>query len=523
MKKEILANSFVLIGIIAYNFLFWGEKLGLNVLIFSTLLIGGLFTLYPESRQSKMAIITAIGTLFSAVMIVYNNSMYAKVMHFISLIATAGFVQQYVLRFFWYGFLVFFLNIIELPRRWMKEFRGLTRHIKGIYKIQRFAKLAIFPSFVLIAFYVIYAFANPAFAKISSDFLFNLYTFLFGWLEDISAARILFNFIGFVLISLVIYKNSLGWLQELERRKQFRLTRILAKARRILHWTKIELQNETVSNIPPLKAKFSVIALKNEYRMASMLLWALNGLLLVVNLTDIQYVWSDFSEKSATELRQFVHEGTYLLIFAIILAMSIILFYFRKNLNFYPKNTFLKTAAYVWIFQNVLLAFSVGIRNYHYISHFGLAYKRIGVFIFLFLTAIGLITMFLKVRDKRTSYFLFFNNSWTIYLVLMALTCLNWDVMITRYNLANSDKTELDMGFLLAEVSDKNLWLLDEVGFNELTDKNVSIYDENRYDYVNVADYFLNKKRYFLSRQKQYSWASWNYADYVNGERLTME
>jgi hypothetical protein len=65
--------------------------------------------------------------------------------------------------------------------------------------------------------------------------------------------------------------------------------------------------------------------------------------------------------------------------------------------------------------------------------------------------------------------------------------------------------------------------LLDEVGFNELTDKNVSIYDENRYDYVNVADYFLNKKRYFLSRQKQYSWASWNYADYVNGERLTME
>ena len=197
MKKEILANSFVLIGIIAYNFLFWGEKLGLNVLIFSTLLIGGLFTLYPESRQSKMAIITAIGTLFSAVMIVYNNSMYAKVMHFISLIATAGFVQQYVLRFFWYGFLVFFLNIIELPRRWMKEFRGLTRHIKGIYKIQRFAKLAIFPSFVLIAFYVIYAFANPAFAKISSDFLFNLNTFLFGWFEDISAARILFNFIEF--------------------------------------------------------------------------------------------------------------------------------------------------------------------------------------------------------------------------------------------------------------------------------------------------------------------------------------
>lgn len=519
MRKEILANSFVLIGIIAYNFLFWGEKLGLNILLFSTLMVGSLFTLYPESRQSKMAIITAIGTLLSAVMIVYNNSMYAKIMHFVSLIATVGFVQQHVLRFFWYGFLVFFLNIIALPQKWSSILRNLTQNIKGIYKVKRFAKLAILPSFVLFAFYGIYAFANPAFARISSNFFLNINTFLFGWLDEVSSAWILFNFIGFFLISLVIYKNSLGWLGNLEKSKRFKLTRIKAQARRLLFWTKIELENKTPeTNIS--KVKFSAIGLKNEFRMASMLLWALNGLLLVVNLTDIQYVWSDFSEKSATELRQFVHEGTYLLIFAIILAMGVILFYFRKNLNFYPKNTFLKAAAYVWIFQNLLLAFSVGVRNYHYISHFGLAYKRIGVFIFLFLTAIGLITMFLKVRDNRTSYFLFFNNSWAIYLVLMTLTCLNWDVMITRYNLANADKTELDMGFLLAEVSDKNLWVLEEANFDDFTDKNISIQNRTRYDYVNVATYFQNKKRQFLNRQKQYSWASWNYADYVNAERL---
>jgi hypothetical protein len=169
----------------------------------------------------------------------------------------------------------------------------------------------------------------------------------------------------------------------------------------------------------------------------------------------------------------------------------------------------------------VLLAFSVGVRNYHYISHFGLAYKRIGVFIFLFLTAIGLVTMFLKVRDKRTSYFLFFNNSWAIYLVLMSLTCLNWDVMITRYNLANADKAELDISFLLAEVSDKNLWLLEEADFDKLVDRTLMIYDYSSYEYITVADYFFNKKRQFLNRQKQYSWASWNYADFFNGKRLT--
>jgi hypothetical protein len=128
--------------------------------------------------------------------------------------------------------------------------------------------------------------------------------------------------------------------------------------------------------------------------------------------------------------------------------------------------------------------------------------------------------MFLKVRDKRTSYFLFFNNSWVIYLVLMTLTCLNWDVMITRYNLANADRAELDISFLLAEVSDKNLWLLEEANFDELDDKEIYIMHSNRSDYYNTANYFERKKEAFLNRQKQYSWASWNYADYVNSEQL---
>jgi hypothetical protein len=92
--------------------------------------------------------------------------------------------------------------------------------------------------------------------------------------------------------------------------------------------------------------------------------------------------------------------------------------------------------------------------------------------------------------------------------------------MITRYNLVNADKTELDMRFLLAEVSDKNLWLLEEVDFDKLTDRNTTIYDYNRYEYMTVGNYFLNKKQQFLNRPKRYSWASWNYADYVNEKRL---
>lgn len=514
MKKEILANSFVLIGVIAYNFLFWGEKLGLNTLIFSTLLIGSLFTLYPESRQSKMAITTAIATVFTAAMIVYNNSMYAKVMHIISLVATVGFVQQHVLRFFWYGFMIMFLNLTQLPKRWKKELGKLTKNIKGFQKIKRFLKLAILPFVIVLVFYGIYAFANPNFARLSGDFFLLVNDFLFVWLDTISFDRVFFILSGFVIVSLVIYKNDWEWVQNLEINKRFKLTRQLSKIRRLLlAEAKREEINEHEVNFPQgfsrkKTPKFTAISLKNEYRTALILLWSLNALLLVVNLTDFRYVWADFSQRSATELKQFVHEGTYLLIFAILLAMAVILYYFRKKLNFYPRNTWLKNAAYVWIFQNVLLAFSVGVRNFHYIVYDGLAYKRLGVCVFLLLVAIGLFTMFLKVRDKRTGYYLFFTNSWSTYLVLVFFAFVNWDVWITEYNLKhfpNDDK----LHFLIMEVSDKNLWVLKENGINNYTLENGTL--SNRIKEKRIA---------FWEAQSVYSWASWNYADYINEQRL---
>jgi len=420
MKKEILANSFVLVGIIAYNFLFWGEKLGLNILIFSTALVACLFTLYPEARQSRMAQITAIGTLLSAIMIVYNNSGYAKVIHFISLTATVGFVQQHVLRFFWYGLAVVFMNLVKLPQRWFSALEIFPKYFKGFGKLKRFVKLAILPAVVLFVFYWIYAFANPAFANISFSFFNNIADFLTQFTFSFSVERIAFILSGLVLLTLAIYRNNWENLITLELQKRFKLSRKAIKNK----------QKKSVLK----KSNFNLIRLKNEYRTALLLVWSLNALLFFVNLTDIRFVWRDFSDKTAFEMRQIVHEGTYLLIFAILLAMGIILFYFRKNLNFYPKNQLLKIAAYVWIIQNVVLAFSVGVRNYHYIAQFGLAYKRIGVYIFLLLTAIGLVTMFLKVRDKQTTYALIFKNSWFAYSILVTLTFVNWDVFITKYN-----------------------------------------------------------------------------------------
>lgn len=514
MKKGILANIFLIVGVIAYNYLFWGEKMGLNVLIFTVLLLVGLFTLYPESRQSNMAKITALGTLVTASLIVYNNSLYSKVMYFISMFATVGFVQRHALRFFWYGLSVFALNFMELPKRFGQEIGRLTQHIQGFHKVVRFGKLAILPSIVVVVFWLIYSVANPNFADLSNRFFLSLNDFLFSWIYHISVERFLFLFSGFVIMGLVIYKHSGDLLEKLEATKRFKLVRKLAKTRQAVLATEVsgqakaEIENlhGNTQNYKP-KEK-NPIRLKNEYRTALMLFWALNALLLVVNLTDIPYLFEDFSSKAAWELKQYVHQGTYLLIVAIFFAMALILFYFRKNLNFYPRNAWLKTAAYVWIFQNILLAVSVGIRNYNYVAFDGLAYKRIGVFIFLILVAVGLFTVFLKVRDKKTGYYLFFTNSWAAYLVLVAFAFVNWDVWITEYNLKHFPKEE-KLSFLIREVSDKNLWVLEENGI-----------DEYSIDDGYLATYLKDKRINFMNEQLEYSWLSWNYVDSFNEQYL---
>jgi hypothetical protein len=82
----------------------------------------------------------------------------------------------------------------------------------------------------------------------------------------------------------------------------------------------------------------------------------------------------------------------------------------------------------------------VFLRNYHYIDFHGLAYKRIGVIVFLALVLVGLVTLFFKIRDKKSFYHLLRVNAWAVLAAFTGLTTVNWDGLITRYNLSHWNK-----------------------------------------------------------------------------------
>lgn len=501
MKKEIIENGLFVIGIILYNIFFWEEQMGLNTLLFTLFVIGSLFYLNPESRYSTIARLTALGTLFTALMVVIFNSQFSKVVHILSLMTMIGFVHQRELRFLWYGLLLALINVFSTPIKLIKKVKAIQfGKGKSLKKVGRFIKLGILPMFFVGLFFIFYAVANRNFARRSLDFLYEIGLFFNGWDFGFNAPRVFFFICSVFIIGGLFWKVQPEWLVRLQSNHK----------------------DDIIRNRKRYKSngffKPSPIGLKNEYRSGLIMLVALNLLTLTVNITDVQTTWIGFSTINPYDISHDVRFGAYVLIFTILMAIAVLLFFFRNNLNFYSKNKALKIAALVWIIQNMVLAFSVALRNIKYVNHYSLTYKRIGVFIFLALVLYGLGTVIFKINEKKTAYYLFKNNAWSLYIALILLTSVNWDTMITKYNLGLEKTATPDYRYLVVDLSDKNLPII----YNNIDlFENVFYY---RYSYdLQTA---INTKEYKFKRRKEnQSWLSWNYADhntllYLNQHQL---
>ena len=370
----------------------------------------------------------------------------------------------------------------------MREITGKASFSQRVSRAFRYFKLAIIPFFIVLVFLQIYRSANAEFDKLAAQLLtpiYHLFTF------DIPFERIFFFGLATFIVGGLLWRNRNTYMSERQAEQSENLERKRPERN----------TNQTSEN--PL-------ALKNEYRMGLMTLIALNAMLLLVNWTDIRHIWFGFDAENPGNLKFYVHEGTYFLIIAILLAMLVLIWFFRKNLNFYPNNKHLKAVSYIWIAQNVFLAFSVALRNYRYIDFHGLAYRRIGVIIFLLLTFYGLYTMYIKVKSRKSLYYLLEKNGWACYFIFISLTFVSWDTVITKYNLFTDTRSNIDVRFLVKNVSDKNLYLLEE-NMDILKSKpTYPAFSEKQ-----IADGITNKRARYERKQKQYSWKSWNWGGYA--------
>lgn len=196
------------------------------------------------------------------------------------------------------------------------------------------------------------------------------------------------------------------------------------------------LKNNFIQEDRIAKPTYSFMDLDAERTSGLVSLVALNILLVFFIIT---YNYEQFYEhvKTPVQLSRETHERVNAVILSIIMAIVVIMFYFKSNFNFDEKAKPLKTAAKIWIVLNAVLVCSAILKNLEYFVNYGATYKRFGVFAFLLLCLIGLVLTFIKIQRRKTNAFLINHMVWYFYGTVLAASFINWGEIATLYNIKN--------------------------------------------------------------------------------------
>lgn len=478
----------LLLGLL-FAALFHKAHIGINLVLFQLALLGAVWADERPLLRPEL-LLAAGGTLLSGVAVAWHGSLLAIWVNLLSVLLLAGLLLAPKLRALHHVLLLSLVHMLPAQRAFLHTFNERLR-ARGLPAMRGRTLLAV----GLIAgmawlFSMLYRAANPHFEALADRIGAKLGTWLAGLDLGIAGTFLL----GLTLTNVVMLRTT---------------------QRGMLGW--MSAANDQLFRRPQAPAA-SMLGLRYEARMGIALLAVLNLLLLVANVLDIRHVWFGFSF-NGQYLKQFVHEGTWLLILSIALGAGVVLWFFRANQNFHRGNGLLRSLAYVWLAQNALLAVSVAIRNSWYIHHYALAYKRIGVLFFLLAVIVGLVLVLHKVRQRRSAHYLVRTNALSVYVILLGMCMVDWSVLIARYNFNKRDQAFVHLDFM-ATLPDRALpWLVQEQHALEKIDRHNQVLlggSFSRMLYMEPATYgeiVQERIDRFMRHYPERTWRGWRHAD----------
>ncbi len=424
-------NWYYLLTVLSFTALFYKQEAGINVFLFAGLLLTLSGLMNTTNWKKKEWLTIASGTLFSSVFVaIYANSLTIMM----SLISILILVILQRSKNTSYG--------VALGSGMISVFGSLVFMVLGInyaQKLKQARKTQILkktnrrgPVFVVVIvsflFLSLYREVNPIFDAYFASLLGNIE---WGW--------IFFTLFG----SVILYSF-------------FFPPRILMKLLKIE-----DSYGKTLGDNHP-KPKYSFIInlfanFENERYSAFMMFGILNLLLLFLNITDFNYLFLKGELPKGITYSDYVHSGVGAVIVSIILAIALIIYYFRGQMNFDPQSKNIKTLVFIWIAQNMFLILMATFKNQLYIDAYSLTFLRIGVYYYLGFSTLGLLLTLYKIYCKKDTWFLFRSNSFGFYILLVLSCAINWSAIVTNYNLKNNKEVDLDY---IANVGFENYPLL---------------------------------------------------------------
>lgn len=408
-------NDYLLIGATAtYSFLFYEQNAGINFLLFSIILLSFLLMRNKELIKNKRWIATASLVLFSSVCVFIHSSALAIIGNVVSLIILSGLTfNSKTSSLFNFGFGMYSIGSSFV----YMILDGIKRHEnKDPFKKKNYKGLGILlVSFVSVLFFLLYKDSSPIFAEYTKWIHFDVTKL--SWF--------FFTGGGFFLMYAFLYHKTIPFIESRENALG------------------IQLQQRTIDDRRQNR-------LETEKLSLIVLFTLLNLMLLVINIGDFNTIILNGKLPEGIKHSDFVHNGIASLIFSIIFAICIIMYFLRNDLNFQKGHRFFKSLVLLWIAQNVLMLLSTLWRNHIYISEYTLTHLRIGVYVWLVLAFIGLILTAIKIISNKSNWFLVRTNFSTWIVVLVLSSSVDWDLTIARYNLQNKKVNEIDYNYLFS-------------------------------------------------------------------------
>lgn len=398
MKK----HQIILACTAVFILLFYNESVGINISIFGvilTLLISYFFQEKFVNRSHLVLVMTSILSCFAFAWYGDAASFFALALSILFLQFKTQDGELKIIQIFP---LIFLNGITTIGRififsQWLPE-----RKIHNDFA-KKLVAFVIIPLVFLGLFFIVYSFGSNHFSSLFTDYTLDIN------LPQLIAMCILGFYISFSFWNY--------WVPDISYQFNPKL-------------------NNEFTNISEVKnqSTFSFLDLDFERKSGVITLFMLNIMLLIFIGT---YNYEQFFEVvEKTNLSADTHERVNAVIFSILMAVGVILFYFKGGFNFDEKATTLKKLAKTWIVLNVVLIVSAIVKNSEYVSFYGLTYKRLGVYAFLILAIIGLVYSFLKITKQKTNAYLFNQMIWYFYATILICSYVNWGNLVTNYNIS---------------------------------------------------------------------------------------
>jgi hypothetical protein len=458
MKKSII----ITIAGIVFATLFYTQSFGINALFYSIFLGVALVLSGSKIRFTNTTLFSCIGMLASAAAISLHGSTLSIVTYFISTFLFIGYVASFQSSIYvsWlngvynavFGVFHSFLFQLEEPKKApTKKSIPIGQILKGI----------AIPLVLVIIFTTLYRTSNPIF----NEWLIAI---------DLSFIDVLWVFTAILGAFIMLNMYQPRPLEDVTEKDKNYPNELFPRA----------------LNTKQLKSVYS------ESQIGFISILSLNLLLVIVLISEVIFL-TNLTDLKASILSDAVHQGVYASIISIVLAICVIAFIFRGDVNFLKNIEKLRVLTFVWIALNLLLVGSICIKNYLYIHDHGLTHKRIGVMVYLLLTIIGLFTTYLKVSNRLNFVYLLRRNIAIGYACIAIYSVINWSAIITNHNL---QANKIDQPYLES--------LLPQ---NALILKEYDLYEEyKRQD--KIHEYYLEKynESLFINR----NWQEFNWIAY---------